>query len=219
MQLTILLSPSVKEKGEYFCKRLIQQKYYFPVSTGGFYGIPFLGMNSPPLFKSDASFLDDGFCQGGLYGIIKKLQSRQSKYNETVVILHYFMRRNSMTMTKSRKRFIICAVVLLPVSGFLLYIWAALTWSFSAGERAGYITKFSSKGWICKTWEGELTMALMPGTVPEKFLFTVRNDLLARRLLGAIGKPVSLTYEQHKGVPTSCFGETEYFATDVKLAK
>jgi hypothetical protein len=124
-----------------------------------------------------------------------------------------------MAMAKSRKLLIICAVFLLPVSGFALYTWVALTWSFSKGERAGYVTKFSSKGWICKTWEGELTMALMPGTVPEKFLFSVRDDALAQRLTSSIGKRVSLTYEQHKGVPTSCFGETEYFATEVKVTE
>ena len=124
-----------------------------------------------------------------------------------------------MALAKSRKILIFCVVLLLPVLGFALYTWVALTWSFSKGERAGYITKFSNKGWVCKTWEGELTMALVPGTVPEKFLFSVRDDVLAQRITRSMGKRVSLTYEQHKGVPTSCFGETEYFVTDFKVTE
>jgi hypothetical protein len=121
-----------------------------------------------------------------------------------------------MAMSKFRKTFIICGISLIPVLGFALYTWTALTFSYSSGDRAGYITKFSHKGWLCKTWEGELTMLSVPGTVPEKFLFSVRDDALAQRITHTMGKRVSITYEQHKGVPTSCFGETEYFATDVK---
>jgi hypothetical protein len=124
-----------------------------------------------------------------------------------------------MALAKSRKILIFCVALLLPVLGFALYTWVALTWSFSKGERAGYITKFSNKGWVCKTWEGELTMALVPGTVPEKFLFSVRDDVLAQRITSAMGKRVSLTYEQHKGIPTTCFGETEYFVTDFKVTE
>jgi hypothetical protein len=124
-----------------------------------------------------------------------------------------------MALTKSRKILIFCVILLLPLLGFVFYTWMALTWSFSKGERAGYITKFSSKGWVCKTWEGELTMALVPGTVPEKFQFSVRDDVLAQRITSSMGKRVSMTYEQHKGVPTNCFGETEYFVTDIKAAE
>lgn len=79
--------------------------------------------------------------------------------------------------------------------------------------------KFSKKGWICKTWEGELAMVSIPGSMPEKFNFSVRNDDVARRINEAMGKRVALTYEQHKGVPTSCFAETEYYVIDVKVVE
>jgi hypothetical protein len=98
-----------------------------------------------------------------------------------------------------------------------LYVWLALTWSFSSGERAGYVQKLSKKGWICKTWEGELAMVSMPGTSAEKFYFTVRDDSAVERINQTMGKRVSLHYTQHKGVPTTCFGETEYFVDDVKV--
>ncbi len=97
------------------------------------------------------------------------------------------------------------------------YVWVALHWSYSSGERAGYIQKFSQKGWLCKTWEGELAMIPVPGSVPERFLFSVRDDAVVRKLNASLGKKISVHYQQHKGVPTSCFGETEYYVTDVKI--
>jgi hypothetical protein len=118
-----------------------------------------------------------------------------------------------------RKNLIIAAVIAAPVLAFALYTWSSLTWSYSKGDRAGYVQKFSRKGWICKTWEGELTMMPMPGMQPEKFNFTVREDSVAQRVTDAMGKRVALVYEQHKGIPTRCFGETEYFVTDVKVVQ
>ena len=107
--------------------------------------------------------------------------------------------------------------VALVVLLFGAYTFAVLTWSYSRGERAGYVQKFSEKGWLCKTWEGELAMVNVPGAMQERFEFTVRDDVIAQHLLGSMGKRVSLAYEQHKGIPTTCFGETEYFVTAVKV--
>ena len=99
---------------------------------------------------------------------------------------------------------------------FALYTMVTLKWSYSAGERAGFMQKLSTKGFLCKTWEGELQLVALPGSMPEKFLFSVRDDAVAQRINATMGKRVALTYEQHIGVPTTCFGETEYFVTDVK---
>ncbi len=100
----------------------------------------------------------------------------------------------------------------------LVALWTAftLTWSYSAGERAGYVQKFSTKGWICKTWEGEMAMVTMPGTVAEKFFFTVREDAVAEQINATVGRRVVLSYEEHKWVPFSCFGDTGHFVTGVK---
>jgi hypothetical protein len=99
---------------------------------------------------------------------------------------------------------------------FALYIYGALSWSYSTGERAGFLQKVSNKGWICKTWEGELSLVAIPGAAPEKFLFTVRDEAVAQKVNAAAGKRVTLNYEQHKGLPSSCFGDTDYFVVDVK---
>jgi len=116
------------------------------------------------------------------------------------------------------KRWIIgsVAVVLL---GAVLYVWMALTWSYSSGERVGYVRKLSLKGWICKTWEGQLSLVSIPGTSLETFSFTVRDTAVSERIQQDLGKRVALHYEQHKGLPTSCFGETEYFITDVRVVE
>lgn len=107
-------------------------------------------------------------------------------------------------------------VLLVPVLIFSLWTWATLGYTYSSGERAGYVQKLSKKGWLCKTWEGQLAMANLPGTLPEIFRFTVRNDSIADLINSNVGRRVSLSYEQHRGVPTSCFGETEYFVVRVR---
>jgi hypothetical protein len=107
-------------------------------------------------------------------------------------------------------------VVLIPAVIIALWTWATLGYTYSSGERGGYVQKLSKKGWLCKTWEGELAMANLPGTMPEIFYFSVRNDSIAAVIEKEVGKRVSLSYEQHRGIPTSCFGETQYFVTGVK---
>lgn len=107
--------------------------------------------------------------------------------------------------------------VLSVLLAFALYIWAVLSWSYSEGERAGFLQKVSYKGWICKTWEGELSLVAIPGASPEKFLFTVRDEAVAQQLNEVAGKRVTLKYEQHRGLPTSCFGDTDYFVVGVAV--
>jgi hypothetical protein len=117
-----------------------------------------------------------------------------------------------MTPSKAPKIFRTLVFILAgAVALFALYIYIALNWSYSTGERAGFLQKVSNKGWICKTWEGELSLVAMPGAAPEKFLFTVRDEAVAQKVSAAAGKRVTLNYEQHKGLPTTCFGDTDYF--------
>ena len=95
------------------------------------------------------------------------------------------------------------------------YFWIALSWSYATGERAGWVQKFSRKGWICKTWEGEMAMVSMPGSTTEKFFFTVRDDAAAQDINRLMGRRVALHYEQKVGLPTTCFGDTRYYVTKV----
>lgn len=97
------------------------------------------------------------------------------------------------------------------------YLYTVLNWSYSKGDRVGYVQKFSEKGWLCKTWEGELQMLPVPGTMPEKFLFSVRDKSVISKINSNVGKRTALSYEQHIGIPTKCFGESEYFVVGVKV--
>lgn len=110
-------------------------------------------------------------------------------------------------------------LILVIVFLFCAYTWITLHWSYSTGERAGYVQKFSKKGWVCKTWEGEMAMVAVPGSMPEKFYFSVRDEFVVEAINKTMGKRVVIVYEQHKGIPTSCFGETEYFATAVRVVE
>lgn len=107
-------------------------------------------------------------------------------------------------------------VVGLPLIVFVLWTTIALSYTYSSGERAGFLQKLSKRGWICKTWEGDLQLTAIPGAAPEIFAFSVRSDSVAAVLNTLAGKQVVLTYEQHKGLPGSCFGDTEYFVTGAR---
>lgn len=123
-----------------------------------------------------------------------------------------------MTGEEIRKKAVKIALLLivsvaLVCAGYVMFV---LNWSYSRGDRVGYVQKFSEKGWLCKTWEGELQMLPVMGALPEKFLFSVRDKALINSINSSMGKKLSLSYEQHKGIPTTCFGESEYFAVGVK---
>ena len=112
--------------------------------------------------------------------------------------------------------FAVLFAIVLVIAGYFLFVF---NWSYSEGERAGWIQKFSSKGWLCKTWEGELAMVSMPGSMSEKFFFTVWDDATAEQINKVMGKRVSLHYEEKVGIPTSCFGETRYYVTKINVVE
>ena len=107
-------------------------------------------------------------------------------------------------------------VILAPVLIFTLWAGVALNYTYASGERAGFLQKVSKRGWICKTWEGELQLSAIPGSQPEKFVFTTRSDSVAELLNKLNGQRVVLDYKQHKGIPGTCFGDTEYFIVGVR---
>jgi hypothetical protein len=122
---------------------------------------------------------------------------------------HGFFRRHWLATT-------LTALVVVPALAFTLWAGVALSFSYSEGTRAGYVQKLSKKGWVCKTWEGDLMMTALPGAAPTTFAFTVRSDSVAAAITALQGKLVTLSYEEHQGVPSSCFGETGYFVTGVR---
>lgn len=114
----------------------------------------------------------------------------------------------------SAKKVLVIALLVL-IAAPIAYTALVMSWSYSTGERAGWLQKMSRKGFVCKTFEGELSMIAVPGAAPEKFYFTVRDEAVAKQIDQLMGHRVSLHYEQKVGVPTSCFGDTSYFVTGV----
>jgi hypothetical protein len=112
---------------------------------------------------------------------------------------------------KSKAKKILVLLVLVPLLLLTLYTVVAVTWTYSSGYRAGTLMKFSRKGFICKTWEGEVQQAVVPGVAPVIWQFTVKDDAVANQITSMLGSKVSLHYNQHLGVPTSCFGDTEFW--------
>jgi hypothetical protein len=120
------------------------------------------------------------------------------------------------TIMRSKVWLIILTPVILVGLLAVGWTWLTLHWDYAEGERTGYVQKLSKRGWICKTWEGEIVLVTMPGAIPEKFEFTVRDEAVVAKINAAAGKRVVLHYQQHKFIPVSCFGDTEYFIDNVR---
>jgi hypothetical protein len=131
------------------------------------------------------------------------------------------LRAAALAASGAQRGVVLQALVGLMVLAALVagYFFVVLNWNYSTGERAGWVQKFSKKGWLCKTWEGELALVTMPGTAQEKFLFTVWDDAVAALINRHMGRRVSLSYDEKIGLPTTCFGETRHFVTGVKIVE
>lgn len=109
------------------------------------------------------------------------------------------------------RRFMLVSLAVI-VLGALAWTWFSLSWAYSEGDRSGVLFKFSKKGWICKTYEGQLALYVVGGVAPQLWDFSVRDEEVAKKLASAVGQQIQLHYTEHRGVPTSCFAETPYFA-------
>lgn len=120
-------------------------------------------------------------------------------------------------MKKVKKIAIWVLIILVAVGSFMFY-WHYFN-TYSEGNRAGILQKFSKKGSMFKTYEGELIMSSIASTgnttiASEKFYFSVKDENVAKSLFELEGKNVTLQYEQKRGhLPWS--GETDYFVTRI----
>lgn len=116
------------------------------------------------------------------------------------------------------KRFLLL-LILVVVAATALWTWFALSWAYSTGDHAGVLLKFQKKGWVCKTYEGQLALYVVGGVAPQLFDFSTRDEELAKQLAAAVGQEIQVHYSEHRGVPTSCFAETPYFADSFILVR
>ena len=126
-----------------------------------------------------------------------------------------------MNLVTAKKRMIqgVVLLVVIGLGGTALYTVAALKFTYSAGERVGFVQKLSKRGWVCKTNEGELSMVSLPGQQGQTFLFTVPDDKVVQQIDALAGHKVALQYEEHKGIPSACFGDTPYYVVAVQKAE
>jgi hypothetical protein len=110
-------------------------------------------------------------------------------------------------------------LILVLAGGIAAWSWLAVKWSYAEGERAGVLQKFSRKGWVCKTDEGELALYIVAGVAPQIWYFTVRDPAIVEQMYRNVGRDVQLHYTEHKGLPSSCFGDTRYFVDRVTLVQ
>jgi hypothetical protein len=118
---------------------------------------------------------------------------------------------------RHRWKIILFGFLAVVVGAGSLWTLITLTFSYSDGDRVGYVQKFSHRGWLCRTWEGELAMTPVPGATPQIFSFTVRDDDTVKRIKDAEGKRVALHYKEKRGIPSSCFGDTNYFISEIRV--
>jgi hypothetical protein len=115
-------------------------------------------------------------------------------------------------------RFVLMAL-LLAIAGLSIWTWLTLSWAYSEGTRAGILQKFSHRGWLCKTQEGDLVLAQFPvaGVTPQIWQFSVRDEAVSAQLERAVGARVQLHYTEHPGVPSTCFADTRYFVDRIAV--
>lgn len=114
-------------------------------------------------------------------------------------------------------KLILAAFIVAPSLVFALWAVVGLNYVYSDGTRAGFVQKISKKGWLCKTWEGEMAISTIPGSMPQLFMFSVRNDSVAAEIVATNGKRIVIAYEEKPWTPTTCFGETKHFVTGVRV--
>ncbi len=112
--------------------------------------------------------------------------------------------------------FILLSILLLALAAYFAYT----QYAYSEGVRAGVLIKFSKKGYVFKTYEGELNLggvSQQQNTIMNSIWeFSVKNDATAKRLMGQEGKRMQLHYKE---INKNFFfqGDTKYFVDSVKI--
>lgn len=104
----------------------------------------------------------------------------------------------------------------------VVFIYFKYVFDYSKGYRAGLLQKFSEKGIVFKTYEGEMILSSVQSNTnvaiaSEKFLFSVSRDEVARQMEQIQGKNVVVHYREKKGV-LPWVGESRYIVDSVRVA-
>lgn len=128
--------------------------------------------------------------------------------------------RSRAMLTISKTFFWLATIVIIFAAVFIYWKYF---YTYSDGYRAGLLQKFSHKGNIVKTYEGEMILSSVISSndialASEKFYFSVTNKTLAMQLDTIQGQKVLVHYRQKNGV-LFWKGETKYQVDSVKIIK
>ena len=82
--------------------------------------------------------------------------------------------------------------------------------TYSEGERSGELVKFSKKGLVCKTWEGQMNTGGVSNGAANTWEFTVEDEGVAKILQNKLGQKIDVNYKQEV-MTGPCRSETNYF--------
>jgi hypothetical protein len=123
---------------------------------------------------------------------------------------------------KIMKTFLRWLLILVVIGGTIFIYWNYF-YTYSEGYRAGLLQKFSSKGVLFKTYEGEMILSSVSSTrdvalASEKFLFSMTNKLLVRQFDTLQGDMVIVHYRQKNGT-LFWRGDSQYLVDSVKVKR
>ncbi len=123
---------------------------------------------------------------------------------------------------KKLKRYLyIFLLILFIIAG--AYVYWKYSFTYSEGFRAGELQKFSHKGTIFKTYEGEMVLSSIQSAksvaiASEKFLFSVTDKRIAAKLDSLQGNFVTVHYTEKNGT-LPWRGESKYLVDSVRLSR
>jgi len=112
---------------------------------------------------------------------------------------------------------LLIVIVLIVVFGYFKF-----GFTYSKGDRAGLLQKFSEKGIVFKTYEGEMILSSIQSNAnvaiaSEKFLFSVEDADIARQMEQIQGKYVVVHYREKNGA-LPWIGESNYIVDSVRIS-
>lgn len=112
-----------------------------------------------------------------------------------------------------------CITTLVLLLGLGVFAWWRYYYTYSDGNRFGLLQKFSRRGNLFKTYEGEMILSSVKGNqgvtiASEKFFFSVTNETVAQKMAALQGENITVHYEQ-KNSAAFWRGDSEYIVDSV----
>ena len=109
------------------------------------------------------------------------------------------------TARSGKAKRIVMVIFLIALALLALFIWWNYYFTYSEGNRYGLLQKFSHRGNMFKTYEGELILSSVRGNqnvtiASEKFFFSVTDENIAKKLDELQGQNITVHYLEKKSV-------------------